>query len=329
MSFRASSIVALAIAALGLLIGPVLAIYGGWFSGTKVATHQLVLGSPLELQLSPEMNPIRFNTHTTFDSEGRRRGHEREYYYRSELTMDGDTTWEGTFNVLPPRKVPEPIQMTEFSVDRAGTYILMLRPRSNSRSPTDVIFHLHIIRNVAPLNIAVVMLGFFMIMFGVGWFVVIFLIRSGEFKTRRDQISAEQIPYRIECRPMPKGTDINVLLPVRVGSHTRDPIDERLDTDNPTYATYRRTGGGSVFVELGICEDPIGAQRALETAKAETDAEFPDEPQLFVQQRAVWCLKTANQLGAFLAWTRGPYYFSAHAKGGEEDLDEFMDAFPY
>ncbi len=332
MSFRASSIVALAIAALGLLIGPVLTIYGAWFSGTKVATHQLVLGSPLELQLSPEMNPIRFRMHTTFDSEGRReRGYNTRYRYRSTLTADGDTIWNKRFKVLGPRKVPEPIQMAEFSVDRAGTYILMLRPRSNSRSPTDVIFHLHIIRNFTPSSIAVLMLGFFMIMFGVGWFVVIFLIRSGEFKTKQDgdQISAEQIPYSIESRPMPRGKDINDLLPVRVGSHTRDPIDERLDTDNPTYATYRRTGGGSVFVELGICEDPIGAQRALETAKAETDAEFPDEPQLFVQQRAVWCLKTANQLGAFLAWTRGPYYFSAHAKGGEEDLDEFMNAFPY
>jgi len=185
MSARACSIVALAISALGLLIGPVHAIYGAFFSGSKVATHQLVLGSPLELQLSPEMNPIRFRMHTTFDSEGRRRrDHEREYIYRSELTMDGDTTWEGSFSVLPPRKVPEPISVTSFSVDRAGTYILMLRPRSISVSPTDVIFHLHIIRNVTFPNMAVMILGFFMIMFGVSWFVLMILVRSGEFECR-------------------------------------------------------------------------------------------------------------------------------------------------
>jgi len=30
-----------------------------------------------------------------------------------------------------------------------------------------------------------------------------------------------------------------------------------------------------------------------------------------------------------MAWTRGGYYFSAHAKGGEKDLGEFMKVFPY
>jgi hypothetical protein len=33
--------------------------------------------------------------------------------------------------------------------------------------------------------------------------------------------------------------------------------------------------------------------------------------------------------GAFFAWTRGGYYFSAHAKGGTAALEAFMQAFPY
>jgi hypothetical protein len=68
---------------------------------------------------------------------------------------------------------------------------------------------------------------------------------------------------------------------------------------------------------------------ALSTAKRETDAEFPDEPQVFVDREDPSFLKTANRLGAFVAWTRGRYYFSAHAKRGEKDLDEFMMGFPY
>ena len=160
--------------------------------------------------------------------------------------------------------------------------------------------------------------------------LLMILVRSAPSSEQEsEQISTEEIPYRIECRPMPQGKDINVLLPVRVGLHTRDPIDKPVDMDHPIYATYRRTGGGSVFVELGICENPIGAKRALETAKAETDAEFPGVPQLFIHQGDVGCLRTVNQLGAFMAWTRGPYYFSAHAKEGEKELDEFMEAFPY
>jgi hypothetical protein len=84
-----------------------------------------------------------------------------------------------------------------------------------------------------------------------------------------------------------------------------------------------------VFVELGICGDPDVARDALRTAKRETDAEFPDEPQLFVCGPDPSYLKTSNKLGAFMAWTRGSYYFSAHAKGGGADLDLFVEAFPY
>ena len=128
---------------------------------------------------------------------------------------------------------------------------------------------------------------------------------------------------------MPEGEDVDVLLPPDVGPYQRDPIDEPVDTDEPIYATYHRTDGAGVFVELGICDDAVCAQRALSTAKAETDAEFPDVPQLFLSHADIWCLRTVNRLGAFMAWTRGRHYFSAHAKGGEKDLDEFMKAFPY
>ena len=105
----------------------------------------------------------------------------------------------------------------------------------------------------------------------------------------------------------------------------REPRDIHRD---PIYADYRQ-GRSSVFVELGICGERGGSQQAIRTAKAETDAEFPDIPQEGVLGTDPSYLRTANKLGAFFAWTRGGYYFSAHAKGGEADLDAFMKAFPY
>jgi hypothetical protein len=40
-------------------------------------------------------------------------------------------------------------------------------------------------------------------------------------------------------------------------------------------------------------------------------------------------LKTCSpRLSAFLAWTRGGYYFSAHANDGEALLAAFMASFP-
>jgi hypothetical protein len=138
-----------------------------------------------------------------------------------------------------------------------------------------------------------------------------------------------EVPYGVDKRPMPTGEDLDVLLPAQVGSFVRESIREPRDIrTNSIYADYRH-GSSGVFVELGICGTPSGSQRAITTAKRETDAEFPDIPQQGVLGADTSYLRTVNRLGAFFAWTRGGYYFSAHAKGGETDLDVFMKAFPY
>jgi hypothetical protein len=76
---------------------------------------------------------------------------------------------------------------------------------------------------------------------------------------------------------------------------------------------------------LGICADRSEALKALATAKAETGAEFPDDPQVFCDREDPSYFKTSD----FMAWTRGRYYFGVHAEGGEAELDAFMQAFPY
>ena len=139
--------------------------------------------------------------------------------------------------------------------------------------------------------------------------------------------AAVEPPYGVADRPMPAGDDVELLLPISVGPFARDTL-RFTSLHAPIYADYR-LGNRSVFVELGLCGDAAGARRALATAKAETDAEFPEVPQTFVRRPDASCLRTVNSLGAFFAWTRDRYYFSAHAKGGEQDLDEFMAAFPY
>ncbi|HKB02161.1 MAG TPA: hypothetical protein VKD90_08075 [Gemmataceae bacterium] len=137
-----------------------------------------------------------------------------------------------------------------------------------------------------------------------------------------------EVPYGIADRPMPEGEDLDILLPHRVGPYVREPVKPPTRKGHPIYANYRN-GAATVFVELGICASAGGAWMAVETAKAETSGEFPDIPQVVIRGRDVSCLRTVSPLGAFLAWTRGRYYFSAHAKGGEADLDAFVRAFPY
>ena len=137
------------------------------------------------------------------------------------------------------------------------------------------------------------------------------------------------IPYQIDERPMPSGEDLETLLPVHVGPFGREEIEEPDDVRNvPIYAQYY-SGSAEIFVELGVCGDAAGARKSVERSKAETDAEFPDAAQQVSLKTEPTCFKTNTRLGAFMSWTRGGYYFSAHAKGGEEDLDRFMQAFPY
>jgi len=360
MRARPTNLLALAVMAVGLLLGPGYLAYGWFLSGSTVGTHRLSTAHPLTLRLSPEMNRIRFVVAATFMSHSQR---DKTYDYHAVLARDAATIWEERFSVTRPSKTddssdkgfgirifPKSAELMSplrtFSVDRAGEFSFTVRPWPHPRPQPGVRLHLHVRRNVLSPNLAMVIPGFLLALVGAGWWLATKRPRSARQhraaparpksspvgrapQENAAPVSTADFPYRIDSRPMPEGEDVNALLPAQVGPYTRDPIDEPVDTDEPIYATYRRTGGSSVFVELGICEDGTGAQGALETANAETDAEFPDAPRLFLRQGDVWCLRTVNRLGAFIAWTRGPYYFSAHAKGGEKDLDEFMVAFSY
>ena len=59
------------------------------------------------------------------------------------------------------------------------------------------------------------------------------------------------------------------------------------------------------------------------------ETEFPDSPQAYAKRGDNSCWSIVDPGGAFFAWTRGRYYFSAHAKGGERALEEFVKGFPY
>ena len=144
------------------------------------------------------------------------------------------------------------------------------------------------------------------------------------------------IPYQIDQRSMPSGEDLGTLLPAQIGPFRRGEIDDPDEVRNAQiYAEYRSDGAeissdaGKITVELGVCGDPASAQRGVETSKAETVAEFPDAAQLLSLMTEPSFFKTLTPRGAFMSWTRGGYYFSAHARSGEEDLDRFMEAFPY
>lgn len=153
------------------------------------------------------------------------------------------------------------------------------------------------------------------------------LIRDRE-QALRDRLAGAPIPYGIDRRPMPQGVDLDVLLPEQVGEFRREPVAVPQDIyRDPIYASYTADGSG-VFMELGVCGDPDIAQNGVRTAIAETDGAGEVQAESVGTDPSFY--KNTSERGAFLAWSRGDYYFSAHAQSGNERaLDAFMQAFPY
>ncbi len=143
----------------------------------------------------------------------------------------------------------------------------------------------------------------------------------------RTTVNQGEVPYGIAQRPMPQGNDPDTLLPRQVGAYVREPIAPA-GKGAPIYGNYR-SGAAAVFVELGVCDDAQDARTAFETARDESVGASGDTPNVNVEGEDLNCARRVNESGAFIAWTRGRYFFSAHAKGGEKDLDEFMAAFPF
>ncbi len=145
-------------------------------------------------------------------------------------------------------------------------------------------------------------------------------------------------PYGIEKRPMPSGLDLDQLLPKQVGPYARvmlekseqrgvQPTSIQID-GNSVYATYR-SGGNEIFVEFAVNSSAEIAQSVIDVSATEVTDSFPTDPRFGSLGTEPSYLKVDNEYGAYLAWTRGGYYFSASAKNGASALDAFMQAFPY
>jgi len=145
-------------------------------------------------------------------------------------------------------------------------------------------------------------------------------------------------PYGIEKRPMPAGLNLDELLPKQVGPYTRTLLEKSEQRGvTPTaiaidgssvYATYKAEAR-EIFVELGVNSNAQNAQDTLEVAAGDAAGGFPTDPRLGSIGTEPSYVKATNESGAFYAWTRGNYFFSANAKGGEADLESFMQSFPY
>lgn len=173
----------------------------------------------------------------------------------------------------------------------------------------------------------------FWLFFAGGWLLFGFsrLLTEEAVDDDGGNMDGQEPPYDIADKPLPIGDDLEVLLPSQVGPFARVELRPQGDVHSmPVYAVYRARDA-EIFMELGICGSAGSARSALATARRETTAEGDTVILAWSSGTEPSFLKAANPRlgGMFLAWTRGGYYFSAHAKKGEADLEAFLKAFPY
>lgn len=125
------------------------------------------------------------------------------------------------------------------------------------------------------------------------------------------------VPWNIDARPMPSSADPAVLCPAKVGAFQRTKIDGQMVVDRNSVYVHYANGPSTIFMEVAVSTQPSYAHATLETAAGETGGTISGtEPKWFGS-------------GDFFAWTRGGWFFSAHAQGGAAELDAFMRAFPF
>ena len=133
-------------------------------------------------------------------------------------------------------------------------------------------------------------------------------------------------PFSIHARPMPKGEDLNTLLPAKVGSFVRDelPKGAKLASDEDLNITYR---AGSHTVSFGISKSDT-VEDAREAIKVTRDEAVASKVPM---RDAKYSPKTDPAFfyaGDFISWTRGTYFMYAKATSPQA-LGQFMAAYPY
>ena len=159
---------------------------------------------------------------------------------------------------------------------------------------------------------------------------VLSVLIAAAASTRLNPVSAQRsgaaVPYGIDKRPMPAGTDLEVLVPKTVGTFERPPLPKGAKPPvNEDLNVSYVSGTDKVDFGFSIPESPADAHEAVNVARDEASASKVDmRSAQYVSGRDPSYFKSAD----FMAWTRGRYFFYAKASSAPA-LDRFMQQFPF
>jgi len=134
------------------------------------------------------------------------------------------------------------------------------------------------------------------------------------------------VPFDVDKRPAPSGTDLEKLVPASVGAFRREALPARAKppSDDDLNVTYR-SDAESVFFGFSM---PETAAAAHEAVKVTRDEAIATKLSLKGEQYKVGAEPSYFRAGSFMSWSRGRYFFYAKASSPRA-LESFMRAFPY
>lgn len=149
---------------------------------------------------------------------------------------------------------------------------------------------------------------------------------DGQAETRPVARRLGYVPFDLNRRPMPAGRDLEKLLPKRVGEFTRpDFAPGTIAPADEDIKVKYTSGEDSVLVGFSIPGTALDAQEGIRTARREA---FKSGQDLKDELYSVGSEPSYFRLAAFMAWSRGGYFFYAGASGNDA-LGRFMHAFPF
>jgi len=140
--------------------------------------------------------------------------------------------------------------------------------------------------------------------------------------------ATDPVPYRIDLRPIPADDKIETLAPKQVGVFQRGRIDDaRVESGNRyQYVHYTKPGEKSaemIVIGIFVHPDATSAQKAM----ASQENILPTQQHL--QGDTSYYRNPGPGESEEFYYTRGRFGFLVQSFSGEEDLDAFLEAFPY
>jgi len=132
------------------------------------------------------------------------------------------------------------------------------------------------------------------------------------------------VPFGIDQRPMPSGSDLSALIPTIVGSFQRKPLDDDVrqqPNETPTFAVYSN-GPDAIFFGVRLAEDSGDARNDVVQSRLSSNMSSSEESFSAGTEPSYY------RVPQLMTWSRGRYFFYAQANR-QSALDTFMRAFPY